>query len=122
VHSVLKACLDAAGRGKVIATNPIEHAETVPTAGEFDYEPLDSEQLGVLVKGFRTSPAVFPIVCVLAFTGCRHNEALALRVTDLDVAKKTLRIERSRRPRRMACGSKAPRGTRTSARSRSTMS
>jgi len=32
---------------------------------------------------------------VLAFTGCRRNEGLALRWGDLDAAKKTLRIERA---------------------------
>src|SRR5262249_25274638 len=34
-------------------------------------------------------------VAVLAFTGCRRNEALALRWSDLDVAARTLRIERA---------------------------
>ncbi len=95
IHVVLKSCLDAAGRGSIIAKNPVEKAQTVPTVDEFDYEPLDDKQLAAVVKGFRTSPALFPIVCVLAWTGCRRSEALALRVTDLDAEQKTLRIERA---------------------------
>jgi integrase len=36
-----------------------------------------------------------PIVAALAFTGARRGEVLALRWSDLDVEKKTLRIERA---------------------------
>jgi len=38
---------------------------------------------------------VFLIAAVLAFTGARRGEVLALRWSDLDVEKKTLRIERA---------------------------
>lgn len=43
---------------------------------------------------FRGS-SLFPIVAVAAFTGARRNEILALRWDDLDIAAKTLRIERA---------------------------
>jgi integrase len=76
-------------------SNPIDDVETVPDPEEFSHEVLDDEQLRTLVRGFRNSPALFPLVCTLSFTGCRRNEALALRCSDLDVAKKTLRIERA---------------------------
>jgi integrase len=55
---------------------------------------LDAGQLRTLVLGFKGS-ALFPIVAVAAFTGARRNEILALRWSDLDPAKKTLRIERA---------------------------
>jgi integrase len=55
---------------------------------------LEAEQLRSLVQGFRSS-ILFPIVAVAAFTGARRNEILALRWSDLDVAAKTLRIERA---------------------------
>jgi integrase len=55
---------------------------------------LEADQLCALVQGFKGS-ALYPIVAVLAFTGCRRNEALALRWTDLDPVNKTLRIERA---------------------------
>jgi integrase len=55
---------------------------------------LDEGQLRTLLEGFRPSP-LFPIVAVLAFTGARRGEVLALRWSDLDVDNKTLRIERA---------------------------
>ena len=55
---------------------------------------LDQDQLRALVEGFRSS-VLFPIVAVAAFTGARRNEILALRWSDLDVEKKTMRIERA---------------------------
>src|SRR5262249_31183207 len=55
---------------------------------------LEAEELQSLVMGFKGSP-LFPIVAALAFTGARRNEALALRWSDLDVAARTLRIERA---------------------------
>src|SRR5262249_51221303 len=45
----------------------------------------------------KSSP-LFPIVALTASTGMRRNEVLALRWTDLDVEKKTLRIERAWEP------------------------
>jgi len=66
-----------------------------PPVDEFDYETLEAEQLAGLVKGFRSSPARFPLVCTLVWTSFRRNEALALWVTDLDAAKKTLRMDRA---------------------------
>ena len=95
-HRVLIASLSAAVRTKMLAVNPIDRAEKIPSAGEGGHGlALDDDQLRTLVKGFRNSPALLPRVCVLAFTGCRRNEPPALRWTDLDVAEKTLRIERA---------------------------
>src|SRR5262249_13677446 len=94
VHTVFNSCLGTAMRKKRISVNPIANAEQVPSPKESDHEVLDDEQLRTLVKGFRKS-VLFPMVYVLAFPGCRRNEALALRWRDLDVAKKTLRIERA---------------------------
>jgi integrase len=55
---------------------------------------LDADQLRALVQGFKRR-SFFPMVAVAAFTGARRNEILALRWDDLDVANKTLRIERA---------------------------
>jgi integrase len=94
IHSVLNACLGHAARKRLLARNPIDDVEIVPAADEFNHDVLDDDELRALVRGFRGS-VLFPLVCTLAFTGCRRGEALALRWADLDVAKKTLRIERS---------------------------
>lgn len=55
---------------------------------------LEPDQLRSLVQGFRNS-SLFLIVAVAAYTGARRGEILALQWSDLDVAAKALRIERS---------------------------
>jgi integrase len=94
VHTVFGACLKSAVKKKLITSNPVVDAEA-PSAGESDHGmALDEAQLRTLLAGFRPSP-LFPIVAVLAFTGARRGEVLALRWSDLDVENKTLRIERA---------------------------
>ena len=94
-HSVLNACLSAAVRTKKLAVNPMDAITKVPRPGEPDHGAvLDDIQLRQLVQGFKGT-SLFGIVSVAAFTGMRRNEILALRWCDLDVAKKTLRIERA---------------------------
>lgn len=95
VHTVLGACLGTAARTRKIARNPMKELVKVPSPGEADHGiALEAEQLRVLVQGFKRS-LLFPIVAVAAFTGARRNEILALRWDDLDVAAKTLHIERA---------------------------
>lgn len=60
-------------------------------------EGLTKVELAALISGFRSS-TIFLIVAVAAATGARRNEILALRCTDLDFEKKTLRIERAWEP------------------------
>jgi integrase len=60
-------------------------------------EGLTEAELAALVAGFKTS-GIYPIVVLAAATGARRNEILALRWTDLDAEKKTLRIERAWEP------------------------
>jgi integrase len=95
VHSVFSACLQAAIRTGLLATTPMARLMRVPSPGESDHGmALDQDQLRRLVEGFKHS-VLFPIVAVAAFTGARRNEILALRWIDLDIANKTLRIERA---------------------------
>jgi integrase len=95
IHSVLNACLSAAVRTKKLAINPMAAITKIPSLHESDHGAvLDDEQLRQLVQGFRGS-SLFGIVSVAAFTGMRRNEILSLRWSDLDAAKKTLRVERS---------------------------
>jgi integrase len=95
VHSVLNACLSHAVRTKKLAINPMASISKVPAPGEPDHgSVLDDQELRQLVHGFKGT-SLFGIVSVAAFTGARRNEILALRWSDLDAAKKTLRIERA---------------------------
>ena len=94
-HSVLNACLGAAVRTRKLAVNPVEHIDKVPSRGESDHGmALDNDQLRKLIQGFKGHD-LFNIVSTAAATGARRNEILALRWSDLDQQKKTLRIERA---------------------------
>ena len=94
VHSTLGACLKAAVRKGLLGNNPVARAEA-PHPGESNHGTvLDKDQMRALIEGFRIHD-LFPIVATLALTGARRSEVLALRWDDLDVANKTLRIERS---------------------------
>jgi len=105
VHTVFGACLATAHRKGMIASNPMLRVEQVPNPeGEiFDDEEaevdeigdgLDDAELARLIAGFEPS-SLYPVVVLAAATGARRNELLALRWTDLDTEKKTLRIERA---------------------------
>ena len=94
IHSILGACLKAAARKGLIGNSPVARAEA-PQPGESNHGTvLDKDQMRTLLEGFRGS-TLFPIVATLALTGARRNEVLALQWDDLDVANKTLRIERA---------------------------
>ena len=95
VGTVLKACLQAAvDIGKLLQVNP---AATIrkPSAGDSDVgQALEQEKIEALVEGFRGS-TLFDFTFLMAFTGMRRGEALALRWSDFKPASKTLRIERA---------------------------
>jgi integrase len=98
---VFGACLATAHRKGLIAVNPMTRVEQVPNpegqsieedGREDDIgEGLDEAELATLVAGFSKS-VLYPTVVLAAASGGRRNELLASRWTDLDVAKKTLRI------------------------------
>jgi integrase len=110
VHVVLGACLGTAARKGLLVANPMLRVEQVPsvksrpvsdpdadTEGDDIGEGLTEAELAALISGFKTS-SIYPIVVLAAATGARRNEILALRWTDLDTEKKTLRIERAWEP------------------------
>jgi integrase len=93
VATVLKSCLQAAVENKLISSNPAPGKKPSPGDAEIG-QALDQDQLSKLIVGFRGS-TLFELVCVLAFTGMRRGEALALRWSDFDAANKTLKIDRA---------------------------
>jgi integrase len=106
VHTVFGACLATAYRKGMTAANPMTRVEQIPNPegqlldhqedGDFDEigEGMDEAELATLIAGFEKS-SLYPVIALAAATGARRNELLALRWTDLDAAKKTLRIERA---------------------------
>jgi integrase len=96
VHVTFNSCLSTAERKGLLIANPMKRAEQVPSPGESDHGiALDEAELATVVSGFRASPAMYPIVALDAAAGPRRNEILAFRWIDLDVEKKSLRVERA---------------------------
>jgi integrase len=118
VHVVLGACIAAAVRQRLLPASPMKYLSKVPSAPEGDQDhgvALDPEQTRKLIAGFRGHP-LYPLVVTALSTGARRNELLALRWSDLDVAARTLRIERSLERTRSGLAIKGPktrRGMRT---------
>jgi integrase len=104
VHVVFKSSMGTAFRTGLIAVNPMNHlkkklsAKVVITEDEVDDdligEGLTEDQLRSLVSGFKGS-ILYPIVALAAATGMRRNELLALRWTDVDFEKKSIKVERA---------------------------
>jgi integrase len=91
IHVVLKACLRAAVLKHRLFDNPAARADT-PKAKESDaWNVLDADKLNALVRGFKDT-SLYGIVCVAAFTGMRRNEILALRWSDVDFVRSTIRV------------------------------
>jgi integrase len=96
VHVTFNSCLSTAERKGLLRANPMARIERAPGSPEGDHgEALDETELATLVAGFKTAPALYPIVALTAATGMRRNEMLALRWIDFDSEKKTLRVERA---------------------------
>jgi integrase len=115
VHVIFKACLSAAVRAKLLARNPVDDVEVVPTAGTFDHDVLDDAELARLVAGFKES-TLYPIVAVCAFTGARLREVIALRWEDVDLENRIITVSRAVEDVKGYRGVKAPkteRGIRT---------
>ena len=94
IHVVLKACLRAAVLKRRLFDNPAARADS-PKAGESDaWNVLDADKLNALVRGFKDT-SLYGIVCVAAFTGMRRNEILALRWSDIDFDRSTIKVSRS---------------------------
>ena len=98
VHTILSAALGAAVKTKRLARNPAADASP-PTAKQAkapEMHPWTAGQLAAFLGWAREhAPAGFPLWHVLAFTGMRRGEALALRWRDVDLDAATVRIRRS---------------------------
>src|SRR5262249_19097802 len=94
VHAVLKSCLRAAVKRKLIVANPVEDAEWPSDEDQEAGTVLDEDELAKLVRAFE-GHSLYAIVAFAAYTGARRNEILALRWTDIDLDRRIVAIKRS---------------------------
>lgn len=98
--SPLGAILGLAVRRGAIETNPLtllrddERPRQTPVA-QYEWSPEDVKKLLAAVKAREGKQSYYPLVALLATTGMRVGEALALRWADVDLAKGELRITKS---------------------------
>ncbi|MFN0088654.1 MAG: tyrosine-type recombinase/integrase [Acidimicrobiales bacterium] len=87
--SVLKGMLDAAVEAELLGRNPAAGVKT-PTIKPVPRSLPSAEQLDSLFKAIGPDYRLLPLLAVL--TGLRWSEAAALRVTDVDVLGRSLRV------------------------------
>ncbi len=88
---VMSAALDHAMRAGRIRSNPA-HGLGLPRPQRRDYVYLTHEQLHALAAGAGPSRV---LVLVLGYTGLRWGEATALRVCDIDLARRRIDVRRA---------------------------
>lgn len=100
IHTILSAGLKAAVKAKLIGHNPAEDPDlcSPPTAKEAkppEMHPWSAAQLRTFLDWSKTGSALHLGWYVLAMTGMRRGELLALRWRDIDLEARTLSIRRS---------------------------
>ena len=90
VHAVLSSALGSAKRARLIAYNPAADVD-LPRISKAKVEPWEPEELGRFLDsaGTHRLGALFEL---MAFTGLRRGEALALRWADVDLVAARLTI------------------------------
>lgn len=97
VHTILGAALSAAVDAGMIARNPVDKAKP-PTAKEAkapEMHPWTGDQLKAFLAWSKEGSTLHLAWYVLAMTGMRRGELLALRWRDLDLETGTIAVRRS---------------------------
>jgi integrase len=98
IHTILSAALGAAVDAGLIARNPAAkaHPPTAKQARAPEMHPWDVSQLAAFLTWLRAAHHHLAAAwTVLALTGMRRGELLALRWRDVDLDAATLRVRRS---------------------------
>jgi integrase len=90
IYTVLRSLLDGAVRDGLLGRNPASLV-TRPGVARREAMYLDRQQVAAVLNGARTS-RFHPVLVLIAATGLRRGEALALRWDDLDLDAGTLRV------------------------------
>lgn len=106
--SVLRTALTAACRVGLRSDNPVSHAR-LPKGAKTKLEPFSPNELSRIIREAAKRP-VTHCLALLASTGCRIGEALALNVEDFDGA--SVSISRTQHPDRSSGPPKSDNGIR----------
>jgi integrase len=90
-HQVLHQVLGFAVRAKYIAANPAD-AIQLPRKATPEKIALTHDQVRQLAEA---SSEISTMVYTLAYSGIRYGEAAALRVSDVDITRRRLKVSRS---------------------------
>ena len=94
VHFIIRAALDRAVRWQYIAVNPAALA-LPPSFKKPTPDPPSAEEIAAVLNEAWKEPAWGLLLWLVMVTGCRRGELCALRWTDLNLDRATLKIERS---------------------------
>jgi integrase len=89
-YTILRAVLDTAVRDGALAINPAAAIKR-PKVSHREAHYLTPDQVADLLRAAEPSRYA-PLFALLVHTGLRRGEALALRWTDVDLDRKTLRV------------------------------
>ncbi|MCC6434447.1 MAG: tyrosine-type recombinase/integrase [Acidimicrobiales bacterium] len=92
-HQLVLAILNEAVDDRLIAANPALNVRSVPKVPRATRRSLDDDELGRLVEAM--DERYRAMVLLGAFGGLRPGELIGLRVGDLDLLRRTVRVERT---------------------------
>ena len=94
IHHVVRCSLNVAIRNKLIATNPAIGA-SLPQIEDTEMATISASDLNQLQSAnLVEEEPLFPCILLMAFTGLRRGEALALRWSDIDLENCSLSVMR----------------------------
>jgi integrase len=92
-HRVLSRALQLAVKSEILTRN-VAGAISPPKVEEEEIEILTAEQIDLVVRKLQGHP-LYEIAMIDLDTGMRRGELLALRLSDIDLERATMRVERS---------------------------
>lgn len=93
VYTIFNTAMNDAVEWQFLAVNPCKHI-ALPRVEDRDYLVLTQEQVQTFLQSLKGSPIEAMVTLALA-TGMRRGECLALKWSDIDLAKGRLRVQRN---------------------------